>query len=374
MTNYFKLELSRRVVKRINKLVFSLKNNLRAISERHKRRMAFTVLRRSKVLEIILEPILRNSIETAWIRYTEFLSQTDKKHALGFSRSDILPLIPFIRPLKARYYEFLISLFGLEQRSMLDDLLYGSGYDITHFRSRLMFSDNTQQNDFYLNRMEEYQKIFGFIPKLLDKHALMEKFEKNKNNTADLFKIIQEQHSQYFARKMLLPTFQDLLRIKALLGKRLEDSKLRILDYGCGGADCSLYLATYGHDITLCDVGGMLDKAQQRFAIRGFPVESIYAEAEASVPPLEGQWDLVLAIEVLEHIFNPFELLELIDRVCAPGGIILLGSFPFVATNAYGDHVASAVSRREEMKQWIETRWKRIRISDLYSNAFRKKS
>lgn len=335
------------------------------------RREAMAVLRKAGLLGEAFRPILDRGVESAWVRYTTALCGTSARPRGVFSRQDIDVLAPYVRPLKARYYEFLGSLLGIEHKEALDELLYRGVGDITNFRQRLALPTVSPTDDFYANRIAEYRLLFGKAPEPVEKSSLMERFELRKDNAGQLFQAIDEQHPFYFARKMLLPTFQDLGRIQALMGDAIASGKLRVLDYGCGAADTSLFLATYGNAVTLCDVGGMLEKAAHRFALRGLPVECIPARSDEPIPAFVGQWDVIIAVEVIEHVFDPFALLERMDHACSPQGRILLGSFPFADTNAYGDHLSSAVQKRGELLQWIENRWERIPA--VAGNAFRKR-
>lgn len=331
------------------------------------------MLLRAGALGKILTPLLSRDAETTWVSYTASLNGLSREDTHKFSSTDVKKLLPVIQPVKARYYECIISMLGAEHKAQLDSALYPPEIDAQDMRDKLMCLEVAETEDFYKNRLQEYEVLFGAAPALISKDVLMSEFENNKGTPDELFDTIKEQYPQYFARKMLLPTFQDLLRAKLLLGDRFSSGKAKVLDYGCGSADTSLFLASYGHEVTLCDVGGMLDSAVKRFNLRGLNVNAVYAESDMPIPALSGTWDLIIAVEVIEHIFNPFELLELIDRVCAPDGVILLGTFPFVATNSYGDHLAAAVERRDELKNWIESRWERITTVDGYGNAFRKR-
>jgi cyclopropane fatty-acyl-phospholipid synthase-like methyltransferase len=85
------------------------------------------------------------------------------------------------------------------------------------------------------------------------------------------------------------------------------------------------------------------------------------------------KYDLIMAIEVLEHVRYPQKLLETITAVLAESGVVLLGSFPFNPTNARGDHLIEAVSKRAELLSWIRSRWKKINMPRV-GNTFELRS
>ena len=115
----------------------------------------------------------------------------------------------------------------------------------------------------------------------------------------------------------------------------------------------------------------MLHAAQKRFMLRNIPVQAVVATTARPIPQFPRQYELILAIEVIEHVFNPFELLTAINAACTANGVIVLGSFPFTPTNAFGDHLQSAVDCREEIMEWISTHWQRITLN-AGGNVFQK--
>jgi SAM-dependent methyltransferase len=94
----------------------------------------------------------------------------------------------------------------------------------------------------------------------------------------------------------------------------------RALDYGSGVGTAALRLAELGYQVTVADVPGItLDFARARFEQRGIPAEAI--EVTADVPPLpEGQWDVLVSFDVIEHLPNPTEVGRALVRAIRPGG------------------------------------------------------
>jgi len=100
------------------------------------------------------------------------------------------------------------------------------------------------------------------------------------------------------------------------------ESYARVLDYGSGIGDIALHLAQAGYRVTIADVPGKTQEyAVHRFRRRGLPVRVI--RIEDRVPDLD-TYDLVICLEVLEHVPNPDEVLAALVASIRPGGVALL--------------------------------------------------
>lgn len=105
----------------------------------------------------------------------------------------------------------------------------------------------------------------------LTKTMLMDKFEKlSVSDDVNIFETLADLTPLYFLRKMQLPNLMDFQRLLRLLPVlKHKDKPLEILDYGCGSADLSIFLAKGGHEIKICDVeSGNLLAARKRFELR----------------------------------------------------------------------------------------------------------
>jgi hypothetical protein len=236
--------------------------------------------------------------------------------------------------------------------------------------------DGLQANGLFRDRIHEWTLVFeGKEIPYLTKTLLMVQFEKlGVNDDERLFQTLTELTPFYFLRKMQVPTLPDLqclLKLLPVLEKK--GIPLKTLDYGYGAADLSIFLAKCGHKPTICDVeGGNLTAARKRFELRSLEVTCVGVLAFNPVPSIEGQFDLIIAIEVLEHIRNPLKLLELIDGLLYDNGMVMLGSFPFTDTSAIGDHLKEAVSQRLKLLSWINEHWTHVTIEGA-GNTFMKK-
>ena len=114
-----------------------------------------------------------------------------------------------------------------------------------------------------------------------------------------------------------------------LLKEDLQDfyqssEPLNIWDAGCGFAQISLWLATQGHQLTLCDLSAkMLNHAQQLFAQSNLTGQFHHQAAQNLAPQLP-QFDLVLFHAVLEWLAQPLPSLEIVSNNVKVGGYLSL--------------------------------------------------
>jgi glycosyltransferase involved in cell wall biosynthesis len=91
----------------------------------------------------------------------------------------------------------------------------------------------------------------------------------------------------------------------------------RVLDLGCAGGHVAEYASRYGHRVTGVDV-------MERPGVRGRVGQFVQADLNDGIPAsVGGNYDVVLAADVLEHVREPERLLEQIDQVMVPGGVLL---------------------------------------------------
>ncbi len=108
------------------------------------------------------------------------------------------------------------------------------------------------------------------------------------------------------------------LVVKILRGKRAK----RLLDIGCGDGRITLRIA---ETVNVAEVHGVdvAPEAIQLAQSRGIRVAQVNLDQEG-LPYPSDFFDLVLAMEVLEHIFDPGSLLDEAHRVLVPGGHLIL--------------------------------------------------
>jgi SAM-dependent methyltransferase len=107
----------------------------------------------------------------------------------------------------------------------------------------------------------------------------------------------------------------------------------RVLDVGCGVGRWSRLLAAKGAQVTGVDLSPtMIAQAQRRAVAEGVAARCSFRVQDLSQLKIEGQFDLVLGVTVLQHILDPQLLRAAVRGMAArlaPGGrMILLEAAP----------------------------------------------
>lgn len=102
----------------------------------------------------------------------------------------------------------------------------------------------------------------------------------------------------------------------------------RVLDLGCGVGRWSRLLAARGATVTGVDISPtMIEEARRRAASEGVSERCRFAVGDVSALEVEGEFDLILGVTVLQHILDPGALhaaLYGMSARVAPGGVIVL--------------------------------------------------
>lgn len=98
--------------------------------------------------------------------------------------------------------------------------------------------------------------------------------------------------------------------------------RLRVLDVGCGCGNISIPIGSLGHEV----VGVDLDEESIRIASgrNPFPERVSFTATRAEELDLGRPFDVIIASEVVEHVAEPFVLLDNLRRALKPGGIMLV--------------------------------------------------
>ena len=135
----------------------------------------------------------------------------------------------------------------------------------------------------------------------------------------------------------------------------------RILEIGPGVGHLSICLKWLGFDIVCVDFNTCITK--ERFNKHNIPIVQHDIEFE-DLPFMEGQFDLVLLTDVLEHFTNnPDKSLKRIKRVIANGGALIITTpnvlyFPLILYPLFGKNVFPIIS--EYYIQPIETKLRQV--------------
>ncbi len=99
----------------------------------------------------------------------------------------------------------------------------------------------------------------------------------------------------------------------------------RILDVGAAHGYLSAVLKERGFQVTAIEANPILAQEAAHFCD-----EVHVADLDGPLPQLEGQFDVILYGDVLEHLKNPMDVLTNLNRSLAPNGVVIL-SLPNIA-------------------------------------------
>jgi len=133
-----------------------------------------------------------------------------------------------------------------------------------------------------------------------------------KEHTYPIMFRIEQSHWWYAGRRKILASFiEDICR-------RVTDRRPRILDVGCGTGANLLMLSKFG------DAEGV-DVSEDALAFcRERGLENVKLGAAEQLPYEDGTFDLVTALDVVEHLDDDLAGLREMRRVLRPGGRVLL--------------------------------------------------
>jgi 2-polyprenyl-6-hydroxyphenyl methylase/3-demethylubiquinone-9 3-methyltransferase len=95
------------------------------------------------------------------------------------------------------------------------------------------------------------------------------------------------------------------------------------LDVGCGAGLLAEPLARLGASVTGLDASPeVIAVARQHAAAMGLAIDYRVGDVQA----LEGQFDLVTAMEVIEHVADPETFLKALAKRLAPGGLLVMST------------------------------------------------
>jgi SAM-dependent methyltransferase len=151
---------------------------------------------------------------------------------------------------------------------------------------------------------------------------------------------IEESHWWYIGRRRILGSF-----VRSICD-RVRDRRARILDVGCGTGANLVMLSEYGEAQGVDVSPDALEFCHER------GLDNVRLGAAESLPYEAGEFDLVTAFDVVEHLDDDVEALREMRRVLRPGGRLLL----FVPTFMFLWGVQDEVSHHRRRYRMHELR------------------
>ncbi|SFR35489.1 bifunctional 2-polyprenyl-6-hydroxyphenol methylase/3-demethylubiquinol 3-O-methyltransferase UbiG [Litoreibacter janthinus] len=123
---------------------------------------------------------------------------------------------------------------------------------------------------------------------------------------------------------------------------------LRILDIGCGGGLLAEPMARLGADVVGADAAaGNIPVAQIHAVQSGLEIDYRHTTAEAMADAGE-QFDVVLNMEVVEHVADPLAYLTACQTLLKPGGLMLCSTI-----NRNPKSFMMAIVGAEHIMRWL---------------------
>jgi SAM-dependent methyltransferase len=125
------------------------------------------------------------------------------------------------------------------------------------------------------------------------------------------------------------------------LGEISQGKSIKVLDLGCGNGYVASRVASKGHSVTGVDVStDGIDIARASFPGISYHLCSVYDDD--LLHKIGRQFDCVISLEVVEHLFYPKKLFEQSQRLLVTGGALIV-STPY---HGYLKNLALALTDR----------------------------
>ncbi len=124
------------------------------------------------------------------------------------------------------------------------------------------------------------------------------------------------------------PMPHSIILIKRMFGTLRN---LKILEIGCASGDLLSLIKSEGAYVKGLEIS---DYAAELARKRGLDV--VTGTIESFITKTKEVFDVVIALEVIEHVQRPTEFIYLIEKLVKPGGILLLSTPNYFCVNCYG--------------------------------------
>jgi 2-polyprenyl-3-methyl-5-hydroxy-6-metoxy-1,4-benzoquinol methylase len=106
---------------------------------------------------------------------------------------------------------------------------------------------------------------------------------------------------------------------------QVRDTPLKVFDAGCGNGALLVRLKAAGYSLAGCDASETGIAVAQQMLGESVQLKrlSVYDDLAAS---FGGDWDVVLATEVIEHLYAPREFVRRVHALLRPGGSLILST------------------------------------------------
>jgi len=149
-----------------------------------------------------------------------------------------------------------------------------------------------------------------------------------------------------------------ILRVTDVIRDYSRNPNIKILDYGCGCGHFSHYLYKKGYrNITLADI----ESSSLRFAKTVFGRMFKYIKIN-NPRPLKETYDAILLLDVLGHVFYPFDVAKHVLDHLKKGGILVLN----YEREAGLMHLHRAIKQREKVMNYIYKKCRCLKREEVF--------
>lgn len=125
-------------------------------------------------------------------------------------------------------------------------------------------------------------------------------------------------------------------------------SGLRVLDVGCGGGLVCEPMARLGADVTGIDADAQGIAVAQEHARSSKLNITYHAQATDELKTSKKTYDVVLALEIIEHVAQPATFVQDCFDLCVPGGMVI-----FSTLNRTPKSYALGILAAEHILRWV---------------------